>query len=55
MGKNADSLPGWTEALIPMVREACGKEMTLYADANSSYDAPTAIRIGRLMGRMTLQ
>jgi L-alanine-DL-glutamate epimerase-like enolase superfamily enzyme len=32
-----------------MVREAFGKEMTLYADSNSSYDAPMAIEIGRLM------
>jgi L-alanine-DL-glutamate epimerase-like enolase superfamily enzyme len=49
MSKNADSLPGRTERLIPMVREAFGKEITLYADANSSYDAPKAIEIGRLM------
>jgi len=49
MSKNADSLPGRTEALIPLVREAFGKEMTLYADANSSYDAKNAIRVGRLM------
>lgn len=49
MSKNADSLPGRSEALIPMVRAAFGPEMTLYADANSSYDAEHAIRIGRLM------
>ncbi len=49
MSKNADSPPGRTEKLIPLVREAFGGEMTLYADANSSYDAPNAIRIGRLM------
>jgi L-alanine-DL-glutamate epimerase-like enolase superfamily enzyme len=49
MSKNADSLPGRTERLIPMVRESFGKEMTLYADSNSSYDAPKAIEIGRLM------
>jgi L-alanine-DL-glutamate epimerase-like enolase superfamily enzyme len=49
MSKNADSLPGRTEKLIPMVREAFGKEMTLYADSNSSYDVPKAIEIGRLM------
>ena len=48
MSKNADSWPGRTEKLIPLVREAFGKEMTLYADSNSSYDAK-AIRIGRLM------
>ncbi len=46
---NADSLPGRTEKLIPLVRETFGKEMTLYADSNSSYDVPKAIEIGRLM------
>lgn len=49
MSKNADSPPGRTEALIPMVREAFGPEMTIYADSNSSYDVKEAIRIGRLM------
>jgi L-alanine-DL-glutamate epimerase-like enolase superfamily enzyme len=49
MNKNADSLPGRTEALIPLVRKTFGDAMTLYADSNSSYDVPNAIRIGRLM------
>ncbi|HEU5119197.1 MAG TPA: mandelate racemase/muconate lactonizing enzyme family protein [Isosphaeraceae bacterium] len=49
MSRNADSLPGRTEKLIPLVRETFGPKMTLYADANSSYDAREAIRIGRLM------
>jgi L-alanine-DL-glutamate epimerase-like enolase superfamily enzyme len=49
MSKNADSLPGRTEKLIPLVRETFGPAMTLYADANSSYDVPKAIEIGRLM------
>jgi L-alanine-DL-glutamate epimerase-like enolase superfamily enzyme len=49
MSRNADSLPGRTEKLIPLVRKALGDEMTLYADANSSYDAREAVRIGRLM------
>ncbi len=49
MSRNADSLPGRTEKLIPLAREAFGKEMTLYADSNSSYDVKEAIRIGRLM------
>jgi L-alanine-DL-glutamate epimerase-like enolase superfamily enzyme len=49
MNRNADSLPGRTEALIPLVRRAFGDAMTLYADANSSYDVREAIRIGRLM------
>jgi L-alanine-DL-glutamate epimerase-like enolase superfamily enzyme len=49
MSRNADSLPGRTEALIPLVRKTLGDAMTLYADANSSYDAREAIRIGRIM------
>ena len=49
MSKNADSLAGRSEALIPRVREAFGDDFTLYADSNSSYDVPNAIRIGRLM------
>lgn len=49
MNRNADSLPGRTEALIPLVRKTFGDGMTLYADANSSYDAKEAIRIGRIM------
>jgi L-alanine-DL-glutamate epimerase-like enolase superfamily enzyme len=49
MSRNADSLPGRSEALIPSVREAFGDDMTLYADANSSYDAREATRIGRIM------
>jgi L-alanine-DL-glutamate epimerase-like enolase superfamily enzyme len=49
MSRNADSLPGRTEALIPLVRRTFGQGMTLYADSNSSYDVTEAIRIGRLM------
>ena len=49
MSKNADSLPGRSEKLIPLVREAFGPGMTLYADSNSSYDVPHAIAVGRLM------
>jgi L-alanine-DL-glutamate epimerase-like enolase superfamily enzyme len=49
MSRNADSLPGRSEALIPLVRKSFGDAMTLYADSNSSYDAAHAIGIGRLM------
>ena len=49
MSRNADSPPGRTETLIPLVREVFGPAMTLYADSNSSYDAREAIRIGRIM------
>lgn len=36
-------------ALIPLTRKTFGNAMTIYADANGSYDIPTALRIGRLM------
>jgi len=49
MSKNADSLPGRSESLIPLVRKTLGDEFALYADSNSSYDAKNAIRIGRMM------
>lgn len=49
MSRNVDSLPGRTEAMIPMVRKAFGDQFVLYADANSSYDVPNALRIGRMM------
>jgi L-alanine-DL-glutamate epimerase-like enolase superfamily enzyme len=49
MSNNADSLPGRSESLIPLVRKALGDEMTIYADSNGSYDPPKAIEIGRLL------
>ncbi len=49
LSNNKDSRRGRSEALIPMVRDAFGDEMTIYADSNSSYDVPNAIRIGRMM------
>jgi L-alanine-DL-glutamate epimerase-like enolase superfamily enzyme len=36
-------------ALIPLTRTTFGDAMTIYADANGSYDVPTARRIGRVM------
>lgn len=49
MSRNADSLPGRTERLIPLARRVLGDDITLYADSNGSYDVPEAIRIGRLL------
>ena len=49
MSHNADFPPGRTEKLIPMVREAFGDDMTIYADSNGSYDAAEAIRIGKII------
>jgi L-alanine-DL-glutamate epimerase-like enolase superfamily enzyme len=36
-------------ALIPLTRKTFGDRMTIYADANGSYDIPMAIRIGRAL------
>jgi L-alanine-DL-glutamate epimerase-like enolase superfamily enzyme len=49
MSNNKDSLPGRTEALIPLVRKTFGERMTLYADSNGSYDVRKGIEVGRLL------
>ena len=49
MSHNADYPPGRTEKLIPLVRNAFGDKMTIYADSNGSYTADEAIRIGRIL------
>lgn len=49
MSNNADSLPGRTEDLIPLARKTLGDAVTLYGDANGSYDVPHSIRIGRIL------
>lgn len=36
-------------ALIPLTRKTFGDGMAIHADANGSYDIPTAMRIGRVM------
>lgn len=49
MSRNADSLPGRTEQVIPLARRVLGDAITLYADANGSYDVAEAVRVGRLL------
>jgi len=49
MSKNADASPNRTERLIPLVRKTFGDAIDIHGDANSSYDAPHAIKIGRLL------
>lgn len=49
MSRNADSLPGRTERLIPLSRRVLGDKIAIHADANSSYDPPNAIRVGRML------
>ena len=51
MGTDQDMYPGRTEALVPAIRRALGDGVRINADANSSYTAHTAIRVGRLLER----
>jgi L-alanine-DL-glutamate epimerase-like enolase superfamily enzyme len=41
--------PERTEKIIPLVRKTFGDKMALYADSNSFYSVPEAIRVGRLL------
>ena len=41
-------------ALIPLTRKTFGDGMTIYADANGSYDVPLSLRIGRVMQEQRL-
>ncbi|MBA3974247.1 MAG: mandelate racemase/muconate lactonizing enzyme family protein [Candidatus Solibacter sp.] len=45
----AQGPPGRTEKMIPLVRETFGDGFALYADSNSFYTVPEAIRVGRLL------
>jgi L-alanine-DL-glutamate epimerase-like enolase superfamily enzyme len=49
MSRNADAMPGRTEKLIPLARKLLGDKIAIHADANSSYDPPQAIEIGRML------
>jgi L-alanine-DL-glutamate epimerase-like enolase superfamily enzyme len=49
MSRNADARPGRTETLIPLVRKTFGDAIDIHADANSSYDPPQAIEVGRML------
>lgn len=49
MSNNVDSIPGRTEGMIRGVRKALGDKVTIYADANGSYDARNGIEIGKML------
>ena len=49
MSRNEDAMPGRTDKLIPLSRKALGDQIVIHADANSSYDPPQAIRVGRML------
>lgn len=41
--------PGRTEKIVPLVRKTFGDKMAIYADSNSFYTVPEAIRVGKLL------
>jgi D-galactarolactone cycloisomerase len=45
MSRNQDASPGRQEALVALARRRLGDGITIYVDANGSFDAPTAIRL----------
>jgi L-alanine-DL-glutamate epimerase-like enolase superfamily enzyme len=49
MNRNVDAMPGRTENLIPAVRKTLGDGIDIHGDANSSYDPPQAIKVGRIL------
>jgi L-alanine-DL-glutamate epimerase-like enolase superfamily enzyme len=49
MSRNADAMPGRTDKLIPLVRKTLGDAIDIHADANSSYDPPLALKVGRML------
>ncbi|MEZ4869873.1 MAG: mandelate racemase/muconate lactonizing enzyme family protein [Caldilineaceae bacterium] len=49
MSSNADAAPGRTEQLVARARKSFGDDVAIYVDANSSYDASTAIAVGRML------
>jgi L-alanine-DL-glutamate epimerase-like enolase superfamily enzyme len=49
MSRNSDASPGRQEALVALARKRLGEGVTIYADANGSFDAPTALRIADML------
>ena len=51
MSRNADAAPGRSEALVARARRVFGDDFAIAVDANGSYDATTAIDVGRMLER----
>ncbi len=49
MSKNADASPGRTDKLIPLARKTFGDSVTIYVDANGSYDSAKGIEVGKML------
>lgn len=51
MGQDVDAVPGRTERIIPLMREALGDGVDISVDANGGFSPHRAIRVGRLLER----
>ena len=49
MSRNADAYPGRTEKMMTLARKTLGDKVTIYTDANGSYDAAKAIEVGKFL------
>lgn len=49
MSRNLDAYPGRTETLVKLARQRLGDNITLYADANGSYNSQKAIEVGKML------
>ncbi len=49
MSGNADASPGRSEKLVALARKRLGNGITLYADANGSFDVKQGIEMGRML------
>jgi L-alanine-DL-glutamate epimerase-like enolase superfamily enzyme len=49
MSNNRDASPGRTERLVALARRTWGDRVTIYVDANGSYNARHAIEVGRML------
>ncbi len=49
MSKNADAMPGRSEAIVPLMRKTLGDNITFYVDANGSYDLENGIKMARYL------
>jgi L-alanine-DL-glutamate epimerase-like enolase superfamily enzyme len=49
MSRNEDASPNRTPRLIEMARKHLGDDIDIHADANSTYDPPQAIEVGRML------
>jgi L-alanine-DL-glutamate epimerase-like enolase superfamily enzyme len=54
MGSDSDAWPGRTEDLVETVRRDLGDAVRVNVDANSSFTAARAIRVGRMLERFNV-